>query len=115
MSLDFRPVTEVWGEVESCSLQRDEFMDLMEEIALRAQIRSQRHQYADVTVIWVDDGQKFIDLIAGGREALLDAKQEGNYDLYPSELEYIDKLSGNMAAWRPVIDRTDGSLRLYID
>lgn len=52
-------------------------VDLLGEIADRADIEHQAADYADLERVWIANGGKFLDFLAGGREAMFRAKAEG--------------------------------------
>jgi hypothetical protein len=118
MSVVLRPVVEQWGESYTYSLNQDEMLDLIEEVAARAEAgQTIRTEYGDLVVMYIQEGRKFLDLLAGGREAMLRAKAEGkdNYDLYDRELNTIDELATLTPAWQRSVCPRDGSLRIYVD
>ena len=118
MSLCLRPVIERWGESYDYSVEHDEVVNLLCEIAARADAgRTCQHDYGDLTVVAIEEGVRFLDFLIGGREALFEAKQQGkdNYDLTDDEIEAVDQMANLVTAWRQSLDPDDGFLRIYVD
>lgn len=117
MGLDLRPVIEKWGPHYSYQLGHEEMVELLAEIAGRADTACITESYGDLERVWIEDGKRFLDLLAGGKEAMLDAKAKGldAYDLTDAELEIVNELAGLVEQWRAWIDADDGALRIYVD
>jgi len=114
MGMDLRPVIEKWGPSYRYLLGHEEMTDLLGEIADRAGIEHQSADYADLKRVWIADGTKFLDFLAGGREAMLRAKAQGRdfYDLSDHEIEVVDELAGMVEQWRAWVDLDDGASRI---
>lgn len=118
MSLCLRPVIEQWGESYDYSIDHDEVVNLLREIAARADAGlTWQHDYGDLTVVAIEEGARFLDFLCGGREALFEAKQQGedNCDLTAGEIEAVDQMANLVTAWRQSLDPDDGFLRIYVD
>jgi hypothetical protein len=118
MSVCLRPVIETWGESYTYSIARDEIVNLLREVAARADAgETWEREYGDVAVVVIANGSQFIDFLADGREALFKANEEGrdNYDLTDAEIEAVDEMAELASAWRQSIDPDDGFLRIYVD
>jgi hypothetical protein len=118
MSLCLRPVIEHWGESYYYSIEHDEVVNLLREIAaLAAAGRTWQHDYGDLTVVAIEEGARFLDFLLKGREALFEAKQRGNdnYDLTDDEIEAVEEMANLVMAWRQSLDPDDGFLRIYVD
>ena len=118
MSLCLRPVIEKWGESYDYSLEHDEDVDLLREIAARADAgQTWQHDYGDLTVVVIEEGARFLDFLIGGREALFEAKEQDkdNYDLTDDEIKAVDQMANLVTAWRQSLDPDDGFLRIYVD
>jgi hypothetical protein len=117
MSLSFRPVNEVWGEPSSCFVDRDTLVRILHCLAKKAGCRSEEHDYADNTSIWIEDGVKMLEFISGDPSFTVQhlAKRLG---LKKQEREKLGPLISNMmamaSAWRDSVDR-HGALTFYVD
>jgi hypothetical protein len=117
MSLSLRPVVEKWGPSCGFLLGHEEMVDLLRQIAALAGIDSHcQHEYGDLEVVWIHEGQKFLDLLRGGRQALLEAKEHtvDASDMTDEEIECVEQMAGMVDQWQEMIG-DDGSLRIYVD
>jgi len=117
MSLSLRPVVEMWGEFLNFSIRHEEMVDLLGEISDRAESEHLRSDYNDIEVVWIEKGQAFLDLLRGGREAILQAKAKGKdyLDLTDADLVAVDEMAEMVPRWEDSIDPNDGALRIYVD
>jgi hypothetical protein len=118
MSLCLRPVIEKWGEPYTHSLAHDEVVNLLCEIAARADAgETWRREYGDLTVVGIADGGRFLAFMSEGQHAMYKARKEGkaNYDLTDNEIEAVEQIVRMVSAWRQSIDPDDGFLRIYVD
>jgi hypothetical protein len=117
MSASFRPVKEEWGissdEFISCAALGDMLCSIIAE-----EIGSlyEQNTYSDLEVVWIENGHPFLDYIADeSRFNILKFRE-----LFPDEDEnslqmLISNMRNLVPSWRDFVDRTDGSLRFYID
>ena len=107
-----------WGESYSYYLAHDEVVNLLCEVAARADAgESWQREYGDATVVGIEKGGRFLDFLSQGQHSMYRARKEGraNYDLTDNEIEAVEEMAGMASAWRQSIDPDDGSLRFYVD
>lgn len=99
----FRPVKEEWGE--PCKGNRNQVVRVIRDIAEMAHTRHTTKGYGDVTVVWVENGRAFLDLLAC-------------LSIKTAVLGEVDTLILRMRAcgkrWKESLGR-HGELRFYID
>jgi hypothetical protein len=113
-----RPVIEKWGEPHTYSIAHDEIVNLLCEVAARADAgETRQHEYGDLTVVVIENGDRFLAFLAEGQQSLYKAKEEGrdNLDLTEDEIGVVDQMATMAPAWRQSIDPEDGFLRIYVD
>jgi len=118
MSRCLRPVIEKWGEPYTYSLTCEEVVNLLCEVAARADAGGTwQREYGDLTVVGIEKAGRFLDFLSAGLQALYKAKEEGrdNYDLTDDEIQAVEQMASMASAWRQSIDPDDGFLRIYVD
>ena len=78
---------------------------------------TRQQEYGDLTVIVIENGNRFLAFLAEGQPALYKAKEEvrDNHDLTDDEIEAVDQMSRMAPAWRQSVDPDDGYLQIYVD
>lgn len=118
MSVCLRPVIEQWGESYTYSIPHEDLINLIHELAARADAGDMRvDEYGDKTAVAITNGRKFLEFLSGGRAAVLAAKPEAKdtHDLTDAELAEVDQMAEMVPAWRASLDTEDGWLRFYVD
>ena len=119
MSMSLRPVMEQWNTHTSCFIEHDQIIALFQEMSTRVDTLCSEVDYGEMTVIWLQDGQKFLDFIehdptfnvASLQKSLADADVEVNVSDLAS---LVNNMRNMAAAWRSSINNA-GELRFYVD
>jgi cation diffusion facilitator CzcD-associated flavoprotein CzcO len=101
MSTCFRPVNEVWGPSCDQPTNREDLFAIIRNIAENVDSIIDESEYSDLTVIWIEKGQDFLDY-------LLDNDFSNKAFVIPSMQNLVPE-------WQKSISSVDGSLRFYID
>jgi hypothetical protein len=130
MSLSIRPVIEMWGENLSYLSRDTSIADLLVSIADLAEeernittepLISQLSDYNDMCVFYVSDGDAFLAYLeTTAPAAILDALANNDQTSahsaeYNRQSDDVMDLCRIASAWRPSIDPSNGSLRIYCD
>jgi hypothetical protein len=96
MRCSIRPVVERRGVAHPYAIAHDKVLKLLREIAKRADAGETRcKEYGEVTVLIIERGGQFLDMLAAGRKAMLKARQDGLPPYRPTRagMALLDQLS----------------------
>lgn len=122
MGRSFRPVREDWGPSTDCFIGSENLAMMLESLAYDAEINRESLDYGqDISMLWIEDGAKFLNLLESDRFTV-EAAKKALADILPLPGEETDEdwealvgnVKGLVPAWRRSIGG-DGELRFYID
>jgi hypothetical protein len=119
MALSMRPVKEVWHPATACFVGPQDVVALLFAIAGRVDTRCENYDYADKTIVYLNNGSKVVNYIETDpdftAESVLSDMVEHGSNVNMADLEL---LIGNMrslaASWRNAIGK-QGELIFYVD
>jgi len=117
MSFQLKPVVDKLGPSCGFLLAHEEMVDLLRYLAVWAGIDSHcQHEYGDLEVVCVQEGRRFLDLLRGGPQGSLKARDHiGDVsDLTDDEIECVEHMASIVDQWQEMIG-DDGTLRIYVD
>ena len=119
MSMSLRPVMEQWNTHTSCFIEHDQIIALFQELSARVDTLCSEVDYGEMTVIWLQDGQKLLDFIAHdptfNAASLQQSLEDAGVEVNGLDLAALVNNMRNMAAtWRSSIGSA-GDLRFYVD
>jgi hypothetical protein len=119
MSQSFRPVKEIWNMHSSCFVEPEELIALLHDLAARAGMASDEHEYGDNKVVWLEDGKKVLDYMEADERfnaaSFKDSMEEQGVALNKNDLTtLIDNMRSLVKQWRSSIGER-GELVFYID
>jgi hypothetical protein len=119
MSQRFRPVKEIWNSHSSCFVEPKALITLLHDLAARAGIASDKHQYGDKNAVWVEDGNKVLDYMEADERfsaaSFKDSLEEQGIAVDRNDLTtLIDNMRSLVKQWRSSVGER-GELVFYID
>lgn len=116
MSASFRPVKEEWGNSSDQFISYAALGDMLCSIAEEIGSLFEQNPYSDMQVVWIDKGHAFLDYIREESRFNILKFREMFPDEDENSLQILISNMRNLAlSWRDFVDKTDGSLRFYID
>jgi hypothetical protein len=124
MSGMFRPVVEKWGQSYDNFIDHDDLVSFLAGIASQSNggkfLSASEHEYDDVTVVTVHEGQAFIDFVKNNlnMQAARDIVDDFGGVITQDDEENFAALIQNMKVaaedeWPEMLD--GGALRFYVD
>jgi len=119
MALSMRPVKEMWHLATACFVGPQDVIALLFAIAGRVDTRSEDHDYADKTSVYLENGSKVVDYIETNpnftaESFLSDIEDQGS----SVKMADLESQMGNMRSlapsWRNAIG-AQGELIFYVD
>src|SRR5208282_4574284 len=108
MSQSFRPVKEIWNMHSSCFVEPEELIALLHDLAARAGMASDEHEYGDNKVVWLEDGKKVLDYMEADERfnaaSFKDSMEEQGVAINKNDLStLIENMRSLVKQWRSSI------------